>query len=123
MHHPCLFVHVQLDELAPERTVEHNPQNLEQSFHRLPLNSHHSPTLALQVSFSTTEYTGHTESFLCGDSRVERVELSFGFSRVEHEETCRVLYWILDSVHHSYTANLIQKGLTLLDLIANPNTK
>ena len=32
-------------------------------------------------------------------------------SRVEHVETCRVLYWIIDRVHHSYTANLIQKGL------------
>ena len=114
MHHPCLFAHVQIDELATERMVEHNPQNLAKSFHRLSLNSHHSPTLALQVLFSTTEYTEHTESFLRRDNRVERVELSFGFSRVEHVETCRVLYWILDRVHHSYTANLIQKGLTLL---------
>ena len=96
--------HVQLDELAPERTVEHDPQNLEQSFHRLSLNSHHSPTVELQVSFSTTEYTEHTESFLRGDSRVERVD------RVE------VLYILLTFDLQSYTAYLIQKILTLLHL-------
>ena len=76
----------------------------------LSLNSHHSPT----VLFSTTEYTEHTESFLRRDNRVERVELSFGFGRVERVETCRVLCKLLGLTHQSYTVNLLQKGRTLL---------
>ena len=73
----------------------------------------------------TTKYTKYTKRFSSAlafarrgslesrtpDKRRLFAEFLFGFSRVEHVETCRVLYWILDRVHHSYTANLIQKGL------------
>ena len=98
MHHPCFFAHVQFDELATERMVEHNLQNLAQPFSSFTTQFSTLADSKITGFNSTTEYTEHTESFLRRDSRVERVE------------TCSIHH----PVHQSYTVHLMQKGQTLL---------